>query len=71
MASPCSGYGLGMTSATATIKPKTPGGRFVNIIIGLVGLIFTGITVALASRALAATVRQQSGTKSDSSSGDA
>jgi len=47
------------------ITPKTTGGMILSVAIGLVGMLFVGITVAIATRALADTgrdiERQQTG----------
>lgn len=40
------------------ISPNTSLGRFLSICIGLIGMLFIGITVAIANRALAATVKK-------------
>ena len=39
------------------IAPVTTGGRVISLLIGLLGLIFTGLIVAIATRALAQTVK--------------
>jgi voltage-gated potassium channel len=39
------------------IAPVTAGGRIVSLLVGLLGLIFTGIIVAIATRSLARTFR--------------
>jgi voltage-gated potassium channel len=43
----------GLTIGFGDITPSTPMGRLVVIIIGLLGIVFTGIVVALVNRALA------------------
>jgi voltage-gated potassium channel len=40
------------------ISPETAGGRVVALVIGMFGLIFTGLIVAVATRALADTVKE-------------
>ncbi|MEW4490616.1 potassium channel family protein [Thalassoglobus sp. JC818] len=40
------------------IAPKTPGGRILSISIGLVGMVFIGLSVAVATKALGDTVKQ-------------
>lgn len=45
----------GLTIGYGDIKPVTAWGRVVSIVIGIVGLIFTGMTIAIATRALAST----------------
>jgi voltage-gated potassium channel len=42
----------GLTIGYGDITPKTVWGRVLSIVIGLIGLLFTGITVAIANRAL-------------------
>jgi voltage-gated potassium channel len=43
----------GLTIGFGDITPNTPLGRLVVIVIGLLGIVFTGIVVALVNRALA------------------
>ncbi len=43
----------GLTIGFGDITPSTPMGRLVVILIGLLGIVFTGIVVALVNRALA------------------
>jgi voltage-gated potassium channel len=45
------------------ISPKTTIGRLVSVSIALVGTLFVGVTVAIATRALADTVKQHLETK--------
>lgn len=45
----------GLTIGYGDIQPVTAWGRVVSIVIGIVGLIFTGMTIAIATRALAST----------------
>lgn len=40
------------------IAPKTPGGRVLSVLIGLVGMVFIGLSVAVATRALGDAVKQ-------------
>lgn len=40
------------------IAPVTPGGRALTLLVGLIGLIFTGLIVSVATRALALTVEE-------------
>ena len=47
----------GLTVGYGDIEPVTAMGRVVSIAIALVGLLFTGITVAVATRALADAVK--------------
>ena len=47
----------GLTVGYGDIEPVTAMGRVISIAIALVGLLFTGITVAVATRALAAATR--------------
>ena len=51
----------GLTVGYGDIEPVTPGGRVVSVGIGFVGMLFTGMTVAVATRALADTVREIAG----------
>jgi voltage-gated potassium channel len=37
------------------IAPVTAGGRIVSLLVGLLGLVFTGLVVAIATRSLALT----------------
>lgn len=46
----------GLTVGYGDIAPHTTMGRIVSVIIALVGLVFTGLTVAVATRALHDTV---------------
>jgi voltage-gated potassium channel len=46
----------GLTVGYGDIEPVTPWGRVVSVAIAFVGLLFTGMTVAVATRALAQTV---------------
>ena len=45
------------------ISPKTAIGKLVSVGIGLVGILFVGITAALATRALAETIRHETESK--------
>ena len=47
----------GMSIGYGDITPETAWGRVVSVAIGLIGMIFTGTTVAVATRSLADTVR--------------
>ena len=49
-----------LTSGYGDIHPETTIGRIVSIFVGFVGLILTGLTVAVFTRALADTVREPS-----------
>ncbi len=40
------------------ISPETVGGRVVSLVVGLTGLIFTGLIVAIASRALGDSMKE-------------
>jgi len=48
----------GLTIGYGDINPLTPGGRMLSIAIGMAGLVFTGLMVAVATRALADTVKR-------------
>ena len=48
----------GFTIGYGDIEPVTTWGRVVSVGIGFVGMLFTGLTVAIATRALADTVKQ-------------
>lgn len=47
----------GLTIGYGDITPVTTWGRVLSVAIGLVGIIFTGVSVAVATRALADTVK--------------
>ncbi|TWT81258.1 Ion channel [Planctomycetes bacterium CA13] len=51
----------GLTIGYGDIEPVTTWGRVVSVGIGINGMLFTGLTVAVATRALADTVKQFSG----------
>ena len=46
----------GLSIGYGDIAPETAWGRMVSVAIGLVGVLFVGLTVAIATRALADTV---------------
>ena len=48
----------GLTIGYGDIEPVTTGGRVVSVGIGMIGMLFTGMTVAVATRALADTVKE-------------
>jgi voltage-gated potassium channel len=48
----------GLTIGYGDIAPATALGQIVSVVIGMTGLLFTGITVALATRALHSVVEQ-------------
>ena len=48
----------GLTVGYGDIEPVTAWGRVVSVVIGFVGMLFTGMTVAVATRALADTVKE-------------
>lgn len=45
------------------ISPKTTIGKLLSVGIGLVGMLFVGVTIAIATRALADTAKQHLNTK--------
>jgi voltage-gated potassium channel len=45
------------------ISPETAMGKIVSVAIGLVGVLFVGLTVAIATHALADTAKRRMGTK--------
>jgi hypothetical protein len=47
----------GLSIGYGDIAPQTAWGRVVSIAIGLIGMIFVGLSVAIATRALADTVK--------------
>ena len=49
----------GFTIGYGDISPETALGRVISVAIGLTGMIFTGVTVAIATRALADAVRSE------------
>jgi voltage-gated potassium channel len=48
----------GLSIGYGDITPATAWGRVVSVLIGLVGTIFVGLTVAVATRALADSIRE-------------
>ena len=56
----------GLTIGYGDIKPVTPEGRVVSVLIGFVGLIFTGISIAVATRALADVINEVKQKSADS-----
>jgi hypothetical protein len=53
----------GLSIGYGDISPSTGWGRLISVSIGLVGMLFVGISVAIATRALADVARQQSNRK--------
>ena len=49
----------GLSIGYGDISPTTAGGRVVSVLIGLIGMIFVGLTVAVATRALADSIREK------------
>lgn len=47
-----------LTIGYGDITPQTAAGRVLSVVLGLIGVVFVGLTVAVATRALAETVRQ-------------
>ena len=54
----------GLTIGYGDIEPVTTWGRLVSVGIGLIGMLFTGMTVAVATRALADTAKEIRGEQS-------
>ena len=54
----------GLTIGYGDIEPVTTWGRVVSVGIGIIGMLFTGLTVAVATRALADTVKEIGGEQS-------
>ena len=48
----------GLTIGYGDIAPQTPWGRLISVLIGVVGMISIGLVVAVATRALADTIKQ-------------
>ncbi len=48
----------GLSIGYGDISPATGWGRVVSVMIGLIGMIFVGLTVAVATRALADSVKE-------------
>ena len=46
------------------ITPVTIIGRVLSVIIGIIGIIFTGLVIAIATRALASTIEEEKKNKS-------
>ena len=49
----------GLSIGYGDITPETVMGRLISVFIGLIGMLFMGITVAIATHALADVVREQ------------
>ena len=50
----------GLTIGYGDISPTTGVGRVLSIVIGMIGVIYVGLVVAIATRALALTVQEES-----------
>ena len=48
----------GLSIGYGDISPETPVGKVVSVAIGLIGMLFVGLTVAIATRALADTAKR-------------
>lgn len=48
----------GLSIGYGDITPETVMGRLISVVIGLIGMLFVGITVAIATRALADVAQQ-------------
>ena len=53
----------GLSIGYGDISPETGLGKVVSVAIGLVGMLFVGLTVAIATRALAKTAKRHAETK--------
>ncbi len=53
----------GLSIGYGDITPETPWGRVVSVLIGMIGMVFTGMTIAVATRALNDTIKQRNGHK--------
>ena len=53
----------GLSIGYGDISPETAIGKMVSVAIGLVGMLFVGVTVAIATRALANTAKRHVETK--------
>jgi voltage-gated potassium channel len=49
----------GLSIGYGDITPETVMGRLISVVIGLIGMLFVGITVAIATRALADVAQEQ------------
>lgn len=49
----------GLSIGYGDIVPHTGWGRVISVAIGMIGMIFTGMTIAVATRALADTVKKR------------
>ena len=49
----------GLSIGYGDITPATAWGRVVSVLIGLIGMIFVGLTVAVATRALADSIKER------------
>jgi hypothetical protein len=48
----------GLSIGYGDITPESAGGRFVSVVLGMIGMVFIGITVAVATRAFADTLKE-------------
>ena len=55
----------GLSIGYGEIVPKTGLGQLISVVIGIIGMVFTGITVAVATRSLADTAKEQMQQSSD------
>ena len=55
----------GLTVGYGDIAPATATGRVVSIVAGVIGIVFVGIVVAVANRALREAVRQDRGIRDE------
>jgi len=53
----------GLTIGYGDITPTTAAGRFVSILAGVIGVIFVGLVVAIATRALKLTAQDEAARK--------
>ena len=55
----------GLTIGYGDIHPDTGLGRFISVLLGFIGTVFVGMIVAIATRALAETVKESKATEQE------